>query len=156
MVRGLSASLKRVSNTQDKSRGTGNSGPCKRWCTIECGMQRRNQSWCETHNHIRRVSADPCQITSKGHVARWHTPDTSGSRQPFHHFHFRCNDCRLVSHCADSYDDVENTQTGELRPGNTTNRISMSRGPRGLEMETWFAAARLTEAFEPNHLTGLQ
>jgi len=51
---------------------------------------------------------------------QWHTSDTSAGRQPFHRFHFRCDACRLVSHCADSYDDDENARIGEFRQGNIT------------------------------------
>jgi len=44
---------------------------------------------------------------------KWHVSNVATNRQPFHRFHFRCNTCRLVSHCADSYDDEENAQIGE-------------------------------------------
>jgi len=46
---------------------------------------------------------------------KWHASDSPTDRQPFHRFHFRCKRCRLVSHCADSYDDERHARIGEFK-----------------------------------------
>lgn len=44
----------------------------------------------------------------------WHVLDDFEER-PFHHFHFRCDPCRIVSRVADSYEDERHARIGEFR-----------------------------------------
>jgi len=53
----------------------------------------------------------PCPVCG----GKWHSSETATDRQPFHRFHFRCKRCRLVSHCADSYDDERHARIGEFK-----------------------------------------
>jgi predicted nucleic acid-binding Zn ribbon protein len=46
---------------------------------------------------------------------RWHTSLNRPQNSPFWRFAFRCVRCRLVSHCADSYDDEQHAAIGEYR-----------------------------------------
>jgi predicted nucleic acid-binding Zn ribbon protein len=46
---------------------------------------------------------------------RWHTSLNRPKDSPFWKFAFRCIRCRLVSHCADSYDDERHAAIGEYR-----------------------------------------
>jgi predicted nucleic acid-binding Zn ribbon protein len=52
----------------------------------------------------------PCPVCG----GKWHSSGTRSDGQPFHRFHFRCKRCRLVSHCADSYDDERHARIGEF------------------------------------------
>lgn len=52
----------------------------------------------------------PCPLCG----GKWHSSDNQTDRQPFHRFHFRCEPCRLVSHCADLYDDERHARIGEF------------------------------------------
>lgn len=55
--------------------------------------------------------------------SKWHTSVGSDDKQPFHHFHFRCKKCHLVSHRAVSYDDERHARIGEFKckSDSTTN-----------------------------------
>lgn len=46
---------------------------------------------------------------------RWRATDGKSKDEPFWRFAFRCRPCRLVSHCADSYDDKRHAIIGEYR-----------------------------------------
>jgi predicted nucleic acid-binding Zn ribbon protein len=46
---------------------------------------------------------------------KWHSSGSLSDRYTFHDFHFRCKRCRLVSHCADSYDDERHARIGEFK-----------------------------------------
>jgi predicted nucleic acid-binding Zn ribbon protein len=46
---------------------------------------------------------------------KWHLSRTPTDPHPFHDFHFRCKRCRLVSHCAVSYDDKRHSRIGEFK-----------------------------------------
>ena len=46
---------------------------------------------------------------------QWTASDDEGEKHPFHKFHFRCEQCRLVSHIADSYDDERHARIGEFK-----------------------------------------
>lgn len=60
----------------------------------------------------------PCPLCG----SKWKSSDDASNNQPFHHFHFRCKRCRLVSHCANSYDDERHARIGEFKKGNRTKR----------------------------------
>ncbi|MCO6510379.1 MAG: DUF2310 family Zn-ribbon-containing protein [Aridibacter famidurans] len=47
----------------------------------------------------------------------WHLSDTDVDERPFWDFHFRCERCRLVSHCAVSYEDERHARIGEFKKG---------------------------------------
>ena len=53
----------------------------------------------------------PCPLCG----GQWHTADRSTENRPFHQFHFRCKQCRLVSHCANTYDDERHARIGEFK-----------------------------------------
>ena len=46
---------------------------------------------------------------------KWHSSDSPEDGQPYHRFHFRCKRCRLVSHCADTFDDERHARIGEFK-----------------------------------------
>jgi len=46
---------------------------------------------------------------------RWRASEKESERLPFWRFTFRCVQCRLVSHCADSYDAERHAVIGEYR-----------------------------------------
>ena len=46
---------------------------------------------------------------------RWRTSEKESEHHSFWNFSFRCVRCRLVSHCADSYDDERHAAIGEYR-----------------------------------------
>lgn len=46
---------------------------------------------------------------------KWHTSETETDRRPFFQFHFCCQRCRLVSHCANSYEDERHARIGEFK-----------------------------------------
>ena len=52
----------------------------------------------------------PCPLCG----ARWHLSNQI-ENAPFHKFQFKCERCRLVSHCADSYDDERRARIGEYK-----------------------------------------
>lgn len=54
-------------------------------------------------------TARPCPLCG----GQWHQSDISNGRRPFHQFHFRCDACRLVSHCGDSCDNEEYAKIGD-------------------------------------------
>ena len=58
-----------------------------------------------------REAVRPCPICG----SKWHSSEIPGDRQAFQEFHFRCERCRLVSHCADSYDDERHARIGEFK-----------------------------------------
>ena len=53
----------------------------------------------------------PCPLCGD----KWHSSNDSVDARPFYRFHFRCKRCRLVSHCADSYDDERHARIGEVK-----------------------------------------
>ena len=53
----------------------------------------------------------PCPICG----SKWHSSESPEERQAFYKFHFRCEHCRLVSHCADSTDDERHARIGEFK-----------------------------------------
>ena len=46
---------------------------------------------------------------------KWHLFNDLVDRKAFHKFHFCCKRCRLVSHCATSYDDERHARIGEFK-----------------------------------------
>ena len=52
----------------------------------------------------------PCPLCG----AKWHLSNHTEDA-PFHKFHFKCDSCRLVSRCADSYDDERHARIGERK-----------------------------------------
>ena len=55
----------------------------------------------------------PCPLCG----SKWHTSETPAEVRPYHQFHFRCEPCRLVGHCASSYDDERHARIGEFKKG---------------------------------------
>ena len=53
----------------------------------------------------------PCPLCG----GKWHLSGSPKDRNLFHDFHFRCERCRLVSHCADSYDHERHARIGEFK-----------------------------------------
>ena len=59
----------------------------------------------------------PCPLCGR----KWHVSAVAADKRPFHKFHFRCERCRLVSHCADSFEDERHARIGEETQRNLTN-----------------------------------
>ena len=53
----------------------------------------------------------PCPVCG----GKWHSFGVATDRQPFHRFYFRCDGCRLVARCADTYADERHARIGEYK-----------------------------------------
>ncbi|WP_018693704.1 DUF2310 family Zn-ribbon-containing protein [Algicola sagamiensis] len=52
----------------------------------------------------------------------WQQSQRNENDELFHHFHFKCDHCFLVSHIASAYDDERHARIGEWREKKTENR----------------------------------
>lgn len=56
-------------------------------------------------------STRPCPLCG----ADWQNSDRVQRHHPFHHFNFKCEPCRLVSHTGDSYDEPQKATIGAYK-----------------------------------------